>query len=153
MIMMPLSPLLSFILLIGLATIRESYHSYTAMENNLTIEVTNLKNKRGKLMISLFNSEKGFPQDTGQAYKLAMFPLNEAKGNTFTLRDLPSGTYALAVYHDENNNGKLDTNKLGIPTEGYGFSNNAYQTFGPAPFTDASFSTTSTGNLTIKLKY
>jgi uncharacterized protein (DUF2141 family) len=153
MIMTPLNHLLSFIILIGLTITRGSYHSYTAMEKNLIIEVTNLKNKRGKLMISLFNSENGFPQDTGQAYKLAMFPLNEAKGNTFTLRDLPTGIYAIAVYHDENNNGKLDTNKLGVPTEGYGFSNNAYQTFGPPPFTDASFSTTSTGNLTIKLKY
>lgn len=127
--------------------------SLTAMENNLTIEVTNLKNTRGKLMISLFNSEKGFPQDTGKAYKLAMFPLREANGNRFTLKDLPQGTYALAVYHDENNNGRLDKNSFGIPTEGYGFSNNVFRKFGPPPFSDASFNINTTANLSIKLKY
>ena len=39
-------------------------------------------------------------------------------------KDLPPGTYAVQVMHDENENNKLDTNFLGIPTEGYGFSNN-----------------------------
>ena len=54
--------------------------------------------------------------------------------------DIPPGTYALAVIHDENSNGKLDTNWLGIPTEGYGFSNDARGLLGPPTFLAASFS-------------
>ena len=42
----------------------------------------------------------------------------------YRFEDLPPGTYAVQVMHDENDNGKLDSNFLGIPSEGYGFSNN-----------------------------
>ena len=53
--------------------------------------------------------------------------------------DIPPGRYALAVIHDENMNGKLDTNRLGIPTEGYGFSNDVKGLLGPPSFAAASF--------------
>ena len=53
--------------------------------------------------------------------------------------DIPPGTYAMAVVHDENMNGKLDTNWMGIPTEGYGFSNDAKALLGAASFSAASF--------------
>ena len=54
--------------------------------------------------------------------------------------DIPPGTYALAVIHDENMNGKLDTNWLGIPKEGYGFSNDAKALLSAPSFSAASFS-------------
>jgi len=53
--------------------------------------------------------------------------------------DVPPGTYALAVIHDENMNGKLETNWLGIPKEGYGFSNDAKGILGAPSFAAASF--------------
>jgi uncharacterized protein (DUF2141 family) len=53
--------------------------------------------------------------------------------------DIPPGTYAIAVVHDENMNGKLDTNLLGIPTEGYAFSNDAKGLLGAPSFSAASF--------------
>jgi uncharacterized protein (DUF2141 family) len=53
--------------------------------------------------------------------------------------DLQPGTYALAVIHDENMNGKLDTNEVRIPTEGYGFSNDASALMGAPSFNAASF--------------
>ena len=53
--------------------------------------------------------------------------------------DIPRGTYALAVVHDEDMNGNLDINWLGIPTEGYGFSNDVKARFGPPSFSAASF--------------
>lgn len=68
--------------------------------------------------------------------------------------DIAPGTYALAIVHDENMNGKLDTNWLGIPTEGYAFSNDAKALLGAPTFSAASFSY-STGNLdmTISMHY
>ena len=68
--------------------------------------------------------------------------------------DIPAGTYALAVVHDENMNGKLDTNWLGIPVEGYGFSNDAKSLNGAPSFSDASFVYGGENlNFTISLRY
>jgi len=68
--------------------------------------------------------------------------------------DIPPGTYALAVIHDENMNGKLDTQWLGIPTEGYGFSNDVRARFGAPSFTAASVPYDGeTLDLTISLHY
>lgn len=55
------------------------------------------------------------------------------------LSDLPPGRYAVAVYADNNRNGRLDQNFLGVPTEIYGFSNNARGKFGPPDFSAAAF--------------
>lgn len=56
-----------------------------------------------------------------------------------TFADIPAGDHAIKAFHDVNDNGKLDTNWMGIPTEPYGFSNNAMGTFGPPSFQQASF--------------
>jgi uncharacterized protein (DUF2141 family) len=55
------------------------------------------------------------------------------------VKGLPPGSYALAAYHDRNNNGKLDSNRLGMPLEPYAFSNNARGILGPPSFGDARF--------------
>lgn len=76
---------------------------------------------------------------------------NQAQCN---FEGIPPGTYAIAVAHDENMNGKLDTNALGIPTEGYGFSNDAVGWLGAPPFSAASFSYVGGDlSLTIRLHY
>ncbi len=68
--------------------------------------------------------------------------------------DIPPGTYALAVVQDEDMNGKLDTDWLGIPTEGYGFSNGAKAMLGPPSFSAARFPYDGgTLDLTISLHY
>jgi uncharacterized protein (DUF2141 family) len=68
--------------------------------------------------------------------------------------DIPPGRYALAVVHDENMNGKLDTNAFGIPTEGYGFSNDVTGVFGAPAFSAASFAYDGRPlALTIRLRY
>jgi uncharacterized protein (DUF2141 family) len=68
--------------------------------------------------------------------------------------DIPPGTYAITVIHDENMDGKLDTNWLGIPKEGYGFSNDVKPLLGAPPFSAASFQHDGgTLDLTISLHY
>ena len=61
------------------------------------------------------------------------------KKATISLVGLASGNYAIAILHDENDDGKMNTNFLGLPKEGYGFSNNVMGTFGPPTFSKASF--------------
>ena len=56
-----------------------------------------------------------------------------------TFEDIPEGTYAVSIFHDENDNGKMDTNFLGIPSEDYGCSNDASGFLGPPKWEDAKF--------------
>lgn len=110
----------------------------SAQSSTLTVQVTNVKNIRGKILFALFNRAEGFPETHQKAFRLhEAIPV---KGTTtVTFDNLPHGTYALAVFHDENLDAKLNTNFVGIPKEPYGFSNNARPAFSAPGFRDASF--------------
>ena len=71
---------------------------------------------------------------------------------SYTFPELEEGKYAVAVFHDENKNGKLDKNYLGIPTEVYGFSNNARRTFSAPSFEEAEVNLKSDLTISIVLK-
>jgi uncharacterized protein (DUF2141 family) len=90
------------------------------------VEILEIRNTRGNIMLQLFDeSEKVLLQE--------LSPIAENKCS-FYIPDLIAGKYAVRYYHDENLNGKMDTNLVGKPTEGYGFSNNVVGKFGPPPF-------------------
>ena len=91
---------------------------------SLTGQLTNLRGGRGACYLALFASAEGFPRQTSQAVRTLRLPVSGGTAS-FSFENLPSGFYALAVYHDENSNGQLDKNFFGLPTERYGFSNNA----------------------------
>jgi uncharacterized protein (DUF2141 family) len=103
----------------------------------LTVRVTELSNDKGRVAVALFASADGFPkQERAVSGRLAK--INQKRASV-TFRDLRPGVYAIAVLHDENENSKMDFNFLGMPLEGYGFSNDASGTFGPPSFEDAAF--------------
>jgi uncharacterized protein (DUF2141 family) len=88
---------------------------------------------------ALFESQDGFPQDyLRSATNIMVIKIRKSQARC-DFEDIPPGTYAIVVVHDENMNGKLDTNWLGIPTEGYGFSNNSKIVFKAPSFSEASF--------------
>lgn len=91
-------------------------------QNSLTVNISNIINNDGVVEIGLFNSEKGFLKNGRQYLKKKV----KVSGNTlhYTFKNLPKGDYSVAVFHDENMNNKCDTNLIGMPTEGFGFSNN-----------------------------
>ncbi len=91
---------------------------------NITGQLTNLRGGRGACYLALFAGPEGFPRQTNQAVRTLRLPVSSGTAS-FSFDNLPPGSYALAVYHDENSNGKLDKNFFGLPTERYGFSNNA----------------------------
>lgn len=100
---------------------------------DLRVEVLGITHADGKIMIALFDQAEGFPRRRAKGLMLdATLP---AASGVFT--DLPQGKYAVSVYHDENGNGKLDTNFMRMPTEHYGFSRNAMGRMGPPKFADA----------------
>lgn len=104
----------------------------------LQISVNQLRNRSGLLRLALFRTAEGYPEDNTKAYRtLSVSVCGEA-----CLVQLPrvaAGTWALAVLHDENSNGKLDRNFIGIPVEGVGASNAAASRMGPPKFEDARF--------------
>jgi uncharacterized protein (DUF2141 family) len=103
----------------------------------IIVEVTGIKQGTGNIAISLFNSADTFPTH-GKGYKSASIAVT-GKEVVYTFSDIPSGEYALAVYHDVNGNKEFDKNVLGIPQEDYAFSNNASSPFGPPSFEKAKF--------------
>jgi uncharacterized protein (DUF2141 family) len=103
----------------------------------LMVRVAGLKNDRGRVAVALFASAAGFPkQEHAVRGELARIEQGRA---SVRFRDLPVGTYAVAVLHDENENSKMDFNFLGMPLEGYGFSNDASALLGPPSFERAAF--------------
>jgi uncharacterized protein (DUF2141 family) len=111
--------------------------SVLAHAADLTITVKGVRNADGAIFLAVYDSGKSFMK-VPQAKTTRR--LNAGKGDLkIVIHDLPAGKYAIAGYHDENGNGKLDTNALGIPEEGYGFSNDARGTFGPPKFSEAVF--------------
>lgn len=99
---------------------------------DLTIEWTGLRSQAGEVRIAIWDSAETFQKDA-QVFA-AIRVRARAGAQRVTLTGLPEGSYAIAAFHDENQNGKLDTNLIGIPTEATAFSNNAAANFGPPKF-------------------
>jgi uncharacterized protein (DUF2141 family) len=107
-----------------------------AVAAELTVTVDNLRNSKGDVRLSAFASAAEWP-DNSAADNDKVEPAQ--KGSVVFHFDLPPGTYAIACFHDENANGRFDQNFLGIPKEGYGFSNNVHPFFSAPSFESASF--------------
>lgn len=119
-------------------------------ENLIHVEISELRNDKGQVLCALFPSAEGFPKKPDKA--IARTKSDISKGHAICeFADIAPGTYAVSVFHDENSNGKLDTNFIGIPREGVGASNNAKGHFGPPKFADAAFHFPG-GRLDLKIK-
>jgi uncharacterized protein (DUF2141 family) len=94
---------------------------------SLEIEITGLKNDTGLVLLQLFDENE-------KIVNKAKSIIKENK-SIIAFHDLKPGKYAFRFFHDENLSGIMETNGLGIPKEGYGFSNNGAGPFGPKPFT------------------
>ena len=98
----------------------------------LTIEIHGLESDQGSVVVALFDSAESFERRTDAIASQTVAP--QGGYATWNVADLPAGTYAVAVYHDLDDNGELDRTTLGPPAEPYGFSNDARSTFGPPGF-------------------
>jgi len=107
----------------------------------LEVKVNNISSSKGNILFALFNQPDGFPKTPEKAF--ALKEMKAVKGEiSAVFQGLPAGTYALAVFHDANGDGKLNSNAIGIPKEDYGFSNNARPMFSAPEFSDARFAFT-----------
>jgi uncharacterized protein (DUF2141 family) len=114
----------------------------------VTVNVVNVRTHAGSVMAAL-HDERGW---SAPAVSLVKVPAN---ADTVTLRlEAPSaGRYGIQLYHDVDGDGELDANLVGIPSEPFGFSNDAPLRFGPPSFEDAAFDIGPSGaELTITLR-
>ncbi len=108
-------------------------------EEGIRITVSSLHNEKGHVLVSLFKEGTGYPDDATKAYRKIRLDITGKKASVL-FTGLPAGSYAVSILHDENDDQKMNKNNLGIPKEGYGFSNNVVGAFGPPSWSRASFS-------------
>lgn len=110
-----------------------------ASTSTLKVTVTNLRSKNGYVAATLFSEEEssGFPRKSEQAIAKKYVKIDEGHDVPLVFENLPPGVYALAIMHDENADGTMRM-MMGIPREGFGFSNNPRIFFGPPSFKKAS---------------
>ena len=121
--------------------------------SNLEVTVKGLKNQKGQVCFSLFSSSRGFPSNDKRAVKAQCVKVGDSNV-TLNIPSLKAGTYAIAMFHDSNGDGKLNTNAFGIPKEGFGFSRNPRILTGPPKFGDSAvFVVGSSTDIQIDMNY
>lgn len=123
----------------------------TEEPGDLSVNIPNIKGNKGEIVIAVYSSREQFPK-VGMEYRVVRFPANAA-GSTFRIQDIKPGEYAVAMYHDENSDGICNLNFLGIPKEGYGFSNNIKPVFSVPSFEDCKIKLTGHTHITVQLIY
>lgn len=119
----------------------------------ITVTVKKLRNNDGQVGALLFSSADGFPKKIKNAFRSVAGPIKRKRAK-LVFENVPYGTYAIACVHDENGNGKMDYNVVGLPKEGYGFSNDAMGMLGPPNFKAAKIALNSPSLfLNIKIHY
>ena len=119
----------------------------------LTVVTTGLKNDNGEVQFSLYNKEGTIPDKTlSKYYKMKRVTITGTTAKA-VFKDLPSGRYAVSVFHDENNNGKIDKG-LFLPEEGVGLSRyKKFNLFNLPSFKNASFLLEQDREITVNIFY
>jgi uncharacterized protein (DUF2141 family) len=113
--------------------------------------IVNLRNSRGQVICTLFTPSDKFPDKSAKGMTIAV-PIQDQNA-TCSFKNRPYGDYAIVAFHDENHDGEFNQNFLGMPKEGFGFSNNP-STLKKPVFNDAKFSVEQpVVKVTIKLNY
>ena len=118
----------------------------------LTIVVNQLPNQKGEVCMRIYAKEQGFPQSSKGVVQSGCTKIT-GRSATKEFYGLKQGTYAVALFHDENSDGRLNTNFLGIPREGFGISNNPPVRASAPKFTNSSFTLRKDTIIKIGMKY
>ena len=124
----------------------------TIDEYSVNVTIEGYQHQEGQLSVALYNSDNGFPKDHAEAYQRQTVAIDDST-TQITFDGVPVGTYAVAVYHDENGNQELETNFMGIPKENVGISNNPKVGIGnPPSFKRAQFELADHADITVRLQ-
>ena len=118
-------------------------------DDDLLVIVTGLRSQKGNVHIALYDDPDRFPDPDGMIFKVEVPIVNGMARHKFA--GLAPRRYAVAAYHDENDNDEFDQGFLGIPLEDYAFSNNAPVFLGPPSYVDAAFAVPATRETHIRI--
>jgi uncharacterized protein (DUF2141 family) len=113
--------------------------SFMAQAEVVSVKISNLASVGGQLGIAVFDDPDAFPDGNKKTVFRRFFPVPANSKEMSVAIDLKAGTYAIAVFLDENRNQKLDTNMIGVPTEKFGFSQNPKILMGAPNFSESEF--------------
>ncbi|MGB3618748.1 MAG: DUF2141 domain-containing protein [Catalinimonas sp.] len=119
-------------------------------QGTLTLSISGLETQKGKVYVAIYNQAEGW-LESETSFKRGIFATS-GDPTQIKFEDVPAGTYAVSLYHDENGNGEMDSNLVGVPKEGYGFSQNPKITFSAPDFDECAFEHSGAQTLNIKLK-
>jgi uncharacterized protein (DUF2141 family) len=119
----------------------------------LKIDFQNMRSDEGDILYLVFNTSNGYPDKDEKSFRKGKLSAKEAKEKGLSLGDIPDGKYVMTFIHDENSNNKLDKNFLGMPKEGFAFSNNPKVFMGPPSYNRCEFKVSGETALKIRLKY
>jgi uncharacterized protein (DUF2141 family) len=105
----------------------------------IVVNIGSLRSTQGQVLVSLYNRPDGFPRDRDVILQRRIVDTIDGDHVTVRFGKLPFGEYAIAMMHDENRSGGMDRGFLGVPKEGYGFSNNLKPKFSAPSFEKAKF--------------
>ena len=125
-----------------------------ALAAEFTIDVHGVRSGDGRVYLAVHGPATRDTFPSGEAVVEGLRAPARTGSMRFVIQDLAPGRYALSAFHDENDNGELDTNLMGIPSEGYGFGNDASAAFGPPSFEAATVDVdAASGVTTLTLAY
>ena len=123
------------------------------LNSSLTVEVDRIKNKSGQVCATIFDQREGFPSNSKKALQSECIDVKETP-QKLVFKNLKPGNYAVALIHDANGDGILNTNSFGMPLEGFGFSKNPLVLTGPPKFQDSAVVVAGANtDIQIKLQY
>ena len=114
--------------------------AHKACSAELIVVITGIETDTGTMHLSICSDERQWLNQK-KPFRSATLPIKNKKVE-YVVQNVPCSTYAIKVFHDENNNGELDKNALGIPVELYGFSQGVRPRYGSPPFETACFEIT-----------
>jgi len=129
---------LAIIALTGFGILRGPASAAFDRVGTIVVSIEGFRNAAGHARVALFNREAGFPDGESAAYRKAVADIDGGRAE-LRFADVPPGEYAVAMYHDENDDGALNKGLFGIPKEGYGVSNNVSHATRAPRFSEARF--------------
>ncbi len=120
-----------------------------AQTNSIELDFENLETYSGDLYVAIYDKSEDFLDSKN----IFINRIVDVEKQTFPMvfTEVPEGKYCVSVYHDKNENGKLDFNFIGMPQENYGFSKNVFHRFWPPSFEECAFYLDSDKNFVINL--